>query len=718
MDKLNPVHSLLPPAGEGIYAGLIIKTTMTNQYVIDNLQAGNPASLGATFDGNGVNFAVFSAHAERVELCIFDAAGQKELARLPLPEFTNEIWHGYLPDAQPGLIYGYRMFGPNEPKRGHRFNPHKLLIDPYAKRLIGSFRWSPAQYGFDTGPRGEVLSFNKQDNARDTYKAVVSDNHFDWEDDKPPAIPLADSILYEVHVKGFTMRHTDVQKKLRGTYEGFASNAAIGHLQRLGITAVNLLPIHQSIPERHVIDKGLTNYWGYNSIAFFAPDKRFAIDDPVREFKTMVKHLHRAGIEVTLDVVYNHTAEGDHNGPTLSFRGLDNATYYHLRHGHPDYYENFTGTGNSVNLQHPRVLQMVMDSLRYWVLDMHVDGFRFDLATTLARGETGFDAQCNFFHCLQQDPVLSKVKLIAEPWDSGIGGYQVGRFPPGWSEWNDRFRDSARAFWVRETGYRGEIATRIAGSADLFGHHGRRPQASVNYITAHDGFTLHDLVSYNSKHNEINGEDNQDGTIDNKSWNCGVEGPTSLLAINTLRNKLKSSLLATLLISQGVPMLLAGDEMGRSQQGNNNAYNQDNDISWLQWQNADQSLMTFVSEMIALRRRYPQLRGTHWLNNSTAMTGVKEIVWLNRQGSEMTQAHWEEPDRHLLGILLNAKQTQEPTVLILMNAEAKDWAFPLPAGKWHMRLDTARYPETIVEALEHTLLLKAQSFVLLDKHTN
>ncbi|MES2356319.1 MAG: glycogen debranching protein GlgX [Pseudomonadota bacterium] len=674
------------------------------------LEAGRPWPLGATFDGGGVNFAVFSAHATQIQLCIFDESGEKELARLSLPEFTDQVWHGYLPGAQSGLVYGYRAFGPHAPERGHRFNSHKLLIDPYARQFTGSFRWSSAHFDLEANSG----SINKQDNAQDTYKAVVIDDDFDWEDDHPPAIPLSDSILYETHVKGFTMRHPDVPGHLRGTYEGFSSRQAISHLRKLGVTAVSFLPVHQSIPEQSLVERGLTNYWGYNTIGFFAPDVRFCVADPVPEFKYMVKRLHSAGIEVILDVVYNHTAEGDHTGPTLSFRGLDNHSYYHLRPGDLRLYENFTGTGNSVNLHHPRALQLVMDSLRYWVTEMHVDGFRFDLAVTLARNAAGFDPHSSFFNCLRQDPVLARVKLIAEPWDIGLGGHQTGRFPLGWSEWNDRYRDTIRAFWVRETPHRGEVAARIAGSHDLFHQHGRKPQASINFITAHDGFTLHDLVSYNAKHNEANGENNQDGSTDNKSWNCGVEGPSTLLAINALRSRLKRALLATLFISQGMPMLLGGDELGRSQSGNNNAYCQDNDISWYEWQEGDESFVAFIAKMTALRRRYRQLRSTHWLHGATTSAGVKDITWLNREGTVMTPAQWEETGTHVLGILFGAEAVEDLTVLVLMNAESSDWAFPLPEGKWKVMLDTTHYPEKTTDPMEGWLAIKARSFVLLE----
>jgi glycogen operon protein len=688
---------------------------LINLLSLGALETGRPWPLGATFDGHGVNFALFSAHGAQVQLCIFDEVGHKELARLSLPEYTDQVWHGYLPGAQPGLLYGYRVFGPNDPDHGHRFNPHKLLIDPYAKKLVGHFRWTPAHLGFQPGAHGHHATFDKQDNARETFKAAVLHDHFDWEDDAPPAVPLADSVLYEVHVKGYTVGHPDVPAHLRGTYEGFASDAAIAHLKRLGITAVNLLPVHQSIPEHRLTEKGLTNYWGYNTIGFFAPDRRFAVDDPVREFKTMVKRLHAAGIEVILDVVYNHTAEGDQYGPTLSFRGIDNSAYYWLRPGHLRHYENFTGCGNSMRLTHPRTLQLVMDSLRYWVTEMHVDGFRFDLATTLGREDNGFDQRGGFFDCVRQDPVLSRVKLIAEPWDVGFGGYQVGHFPPGWSEWNDRFRDTARAFWVRETAYRGEMAARIAGSSDLFRHDGRRPQASINFITAHDGFTLHDVVSYNNKHNLANGDHNHDGAPDNKSWNCGVEGPTDMLAINALRGRLKRSLLATLLLSQGTPMLLGGDELGRTQNGNNNAYCQDNELSWFQWEKADVSLIAFTAELIALRRRYPQLRRTGWLTGYATAAKTKDIMWLNRQGVEMTQAQWEEPGRHAFGFLLGPDRMEDPAVLALLNADASDTTFTLVQGNWRLVLDTAQRDTIPAHDMSGEIMLKARSMMILEE---
>ncbi len=550
---------------------------------------------------------------------------------------------------------------------------------------------------------------------------------FDWQDDAPPAIPLDRSVLYEVHVKGFTRLHPEVPQALRGTYEGFSSPPAIAHLKRLGVTAVNLLPVHQSVSEQPLVRKGLANYWGYSTIGFFAPDSRFARHDPVMEFKTMVRELHRAGIEVILDVVYNHTAEGDHRGPTLSMRGLDNRSYYHLRRNLAGHYENYAGTGNALNLGHPRVLQMVMDSLRYWVTEMHVDGFRFDLAATLGRyshaeggSDGGFDRHAAFFHAMRQDPVLARVKLIAEPWDAGIGGYQLGQFPPGWSEWNDRFRDSVRSFWVSKGSYRGDLARRLEGSSDLFRHAGRRPQASLNYVTAHDGFTLEDLVSYSHKHNEANGEDNRDGSSDNRSWNCGHEGPTDLLMVTALRARLKRALLASLLLSQGVPMLLGGDELGRTQRGNNNAYNQDNDISWFDWSSADDDLIEYTRWLIALRAQYPQLRRTHWLHHRSPGSGEHvpgDAIWLHRLGREMTPAQWEESGRYVFGLRLSPREAHDADLLMLLNAEASDAMFHLPGGGWQLVLDTGQRdgrPERQALA-EERILLKSRSLTLLER---
>ena len=525
------------------------------------VESGLPYPLGATWDGKGVNFALFSANAEKVELCTFDPRGRREIARVTLPEYTDEIWHGYLPDARPGLLYGYRVSGPYDPARGHRFNDHKLLIDPYAKALAGKLRWTDAQYGYRIGSQREDLSFDRRDNASGMPKCVVVEEAFTWGKDQRPAVPWTDTVFYELHVKGFTVLHPGVPPALRGTFAGLATPAVVDYLQNLGVTTVELLPAHAFIDDRRLVEQKLRNYWGYNSIGFFAPEARY-LQGGTNEFKTMVKHLHEAGIEVVLDVVYNHTAEGNHLGPTLSFKGIDNASYYRLAED-KRYYDDVTGTGNTLDLRHPRVLQMVMDSLRYWVDEMHVDGFRFDLAPALAREDRGYRRDAALFKAIQQDPVLSRVKMIAEPWDVGLGGYQLGNFPPGWSEWNGKYRDVVRRFWKGDMGVLPEFASRLAGSSDLFEHQGRRPRASVNFVTCHDGFTLNDLVSYNHKHNEANHEGNRDGADDNASWNCGAEGLAGDPAIINLRERQKRNFIATLLLSLGVPLLLAGDERGR-----------------------------------------------------------------------------------------------------------------------------------------------------------
>ena len=540
------------------------------------LREGMPHLRGAAWDGDGVNFSLFSAHATGVELCLFDANGERELERIALPEYTDEIWHGYLEGAAPGLVYGYRVHGPYEPEQGHRFNPHKLLIDPYARELIGSLTWDPACFGYTMGAENEDLSFDERDSAAFVPKAVVVDPGFDWLRNVEPRVPWDRTIFYELHVRGYTRLHPAVAERHRGTFAGLATPQVIDYVKSLGVTSIELLPVHMFLNDGHLLDKGLTNYWGYNSIAFFAADPRY-LADPLRgvqEFKEMVARFHDAGLEVILDVVYNHTAEGNERGATLSFRGIDNASYYRLLPDKKRYYINDTGTGNTLNLSHPRVIQMVTDSLRYWVQEMHVDGFRFDLGTILAREPNGFDNRSGFLKACSQDPVLAGVKLIAEPWDCGPGGYQVGEFPPGWAEWNDKYRDTVRDYWRGEV-TAGALAQRYYGSADIFDRHGRRPQASINFITAHDGFTLNDLVSYNERHNEANGEDNRDGHTDNRSWNCGVEGPTDDPEVNRLRQQQMRNFLATLLLSQGTPMLTAGDEFARTQRGNNNAYCQD-----------------------------------------------------------------------------------------------------------------------------------------------
>ena len=675
------------------------------------IEEGRPYPLGATLVPGGVNLAVFSAHASRIDLCLFDAAGATEVARLTLPAHTDGVWHGFLPGAGAGLVYGLRAHGPAAAARGHRFNPAKLLLDPYARRLAGNFRWTDAHLGDIHGDDPHTAL----DNAADMVKAVVDDGAFDWGDERPPQIPLADSVLYEVHVKGFTQLHPEVPEDQRGRFAGLASVAAIAHLRALGVTAVNLLPVHQHLDEITLARSGRSKYWGYNTLAFCVPDRRFAQLDPVREFKAMVRDLHAAGIEVILDVVFNHTAEGDQRGPTLSWRGLDNSAWYRLRHEDARFYENHSGTGNSLNTAHRRVLQFVMDCLRYWVSEMHVDGFRFDLASSLARGAHGVDPRHPLLKAIMQDPVLSRVKLIAEPWDSGPGGYQLGQFPAGWSEWNDRYRDAARAFWVRKTADRGEFPTRLAGSSDLFHHGGRTPLASVNYITAHDGFTLTDLVSYERKHNQANGDDNRDGSDANLSWNCGVEGECPLLGVRTLRTRLKRALLATLMLSRGMPMLLAGDEIGRTQQGNNNAYLHDNPLGWLDWAHADRDLMQFTARLTGLRRATPQLRARTWLSGAADASGRRDVIWLSRDGTEMQRAQWQEPGRFVFGLQLGGPDTD---LLAVFNAETNDRIFFLPAGGWRMRFDTAAADPFAADGTlfePASITVKARSVVVLDR---
>jgi isoamylase len=666
---------------------------------------GDPYPRGATWDGEGVNFSVFSQHATKVELCIFDASGRRELQRIEFRERTDDMWHAYLPEARPGLLYGYRVHGPYDPAKGHRFNPNKLLIEPYAKHIQGEIRWSDAHFGYRVGHSKADFSFDKRDNAAGMPKSRVVDPAFTWGDDRPPRTPLHDTVIYEAHVRGFTKRHPDIPHALRGTYAGLATAPAIDHLRRLGVTAVELMPVHTFVDDRHLLDRGLKNYWGYNTIGFFAPDMRYSASGRISEFKTMVKTLHTAGIEVILDVVYNHTAEGNHLGPTLSFRGFDNASYYRLSPEDPRYYMDFTGCGNTLNLQNPRVLALLMDSLRYWVLEMHVDGFRFDLASALARELFEVDRLGSFFDTIGQDPVLSQVKLIAEPWDVGEGGYQVGNFPPGWNEWNDKYRDSLRSYWKGDEGLIGEFARRFTGSADLYEASGRKPHASINFVTAHDGFTLHDLVSYNDKHNEANGEENRDGSDNNRSWNCGNEGPSDDTAINALRRHQKRNLMATLLLSQGIPMILSGDELGHTQRGNNNAYCQDNDISWLDWNLDDErkSFLDFVARTVALRRQHPVFSRRRFLRGRTVGENIKEVMWLRPDGQEMTQNEWDMPFTRCVGVYLagaaieridgRGKPVSDDDFLVLFNAHHEAIPFVLPefrAGStWMSVLDTA-----------------------------
>ena len=661
------------------------------------VEPGRPYPLGATWDGGGVNFALFSANAERVELCLFDTDAAHEIARVMLNGPTDQVWHAYLPDARPGLIYGYRVDGPYEPDRGHRFNPNKLVIDPYARAFAGQFRWTDAHYGYrvapNRGPTKADLSFDRRDNAWAMLKCRVVDVA-PFDSGPRLQLPWADTVICEAHVKGFTMMNPDVPEPLRGTYAGFAHAASIARLQSMGVTAVELLPIHEFLDERALVQGDLVNYWGYNSIGYFAPAARYAGGrDPIAEFRAMVRRLHDAGIEVILDVVYNHTAEGDALGPTLAFRGLDNASYYRLRPDSARAYVDITGCGNTLDLSHPRVLQMTMDSLRWWVSAMGVDGFRFDLATALARDGGAFDPRSGFLDALRQDPVLAPVKLIAEPWDTAA--WETGRFPAGIAEWNDRFRDAARGFWLTRSVRAGELARRLTASSELFRHDGRMPQASVNFITAHDGFTLADVVSYQVKHNEANGQENRDGTNDNRSINCGIEGGTDDASVLALRSRLQRALIATLMVSQGVPMLPAGDGEGRTQQGNNNAYCQDNPLSWIGWDYADRELAWFTRRMIAVRRSVPALRRARWFEGTLTPMGDLDLVWLWRDGTPMTPARWESPDSECFGFMIGRFVRSEPAVIVLINGshDERDVTFTLPPSPglaWRRIVDSAR----------------------------
>ena len=666
---------------------------------------GRPHPRGATWDGEGVNFALFSEHAHKVELCIFDDEGRRELQRVELREQTDLIWHCYLPEARPGMLYGYRVHGPYQPEEGHRFNPNKLLLDPYARHIDGPVRWSDARFGYTVGSERADLSFDRRDSAHGMPKCKVIDPAFTWGEDRRPRVPWNDMIIYEAHVRGFTMRHPEVPPAMRGKYAGLSSAPAIEYLKRLGVTTVELMPVHAFVDDRYLVERGLSNYWGYNTIGYFAPEAHYSASGKVAEFKTMVKTLHSAGLEVILDVVYNHTAEGGQLGPTLSFRGVDNASFYRLMPQDRRRYADYTGCGNTLNMVHPRVLQMIMDSLRYWVTEMHVDGFRFDLASALARELHEVDRLGAFFDILRQDPVLSEVKLIAEPWDLGEGGYQVGNFPIGWSEWNDKYRDTMRAYWKGDGGLIGEFAQRLTGSSDLYRRSGRRPHASINFVSAHDGFTLADLVSYNHKHNEANQEGNRDGHDNNLSWNCGVEGPTGDPAVRALRARLQRNLLATLLLSQGVPMLLAGDETGRSQRGNNNAYCQDNEVSWIDWRLDEEKrkLLAFTQRIIAIRRAHPLFRRRDFYKGHP-VRGLesKDIVWLRPEGGEMSDDEWNQHFARCLGVYLagealtetdeRGRPVRDQNFLLLFNAHHEAIPFKLPdyaGSRWRAQLDTA-----------------------------
>jgi glycogen operon protein len=673
--------------------------------VTARVREGLPYPRGASWDGKGVNFALFSANATKVELCLFDRSGQTETERIELPEYRDEVWHGYVPEIAPGQVYGYRVHGPYSPDEGHRFNPNKLVLDAYARAHIGELKWDPAVFAYKVGDPQADLSFDERDSAPFMPKCVVVDPNFDWHREKVwKPVPWDRTVVYETHVRGYTKLHPAVPEQQRGTFAGLATQQVIDYVKSLGVTTVELLPVHTFINDSFLLERKLTNYWGYNSIGFFAPDPRYAADraKTLQEFKEMVARFHDAGLEVIIDVVYNHTAEGNELGPTLSFKGIDNASYYRLMPDKKRYYINDTGTGNTLNMSHPRVIQMVTDSLRYWAQEMHVDGFRFDLGTILAREPSGFDTHNGFMKALMQDPVLAQVKLIAEPWDCGPGGYQVGGFPPGWAEWNDKFRDTVRDYWRGEA-TPGALAPRLCGSPDLFNHRGRQPWASVNFITAHDGFTLNDLVSYNDKHNEANGEDNKDGHSHNRSWNHGAEGPTDDEAIRGLRKRQMKNLLATLLLSQGTPMLLAGDEFGRTQQGNNNAYCQDNEISWVNWNHdeREERLIDFVRKLTGLRHQYPILRRARFLTGEyNEALEVKDVTWINATGEEMREEHWKDANVRCFGMLLDGraqstgirKRGEEATLLIIFNPWQDVVKFKLPEAvggeAWKLLADT------------------------------
>lgn len=677
-----------------------------------NVWLGKPYPLGATWDGEGVNFALFSENATGVELCLFDSPeAPEESARIQMVEQTDYVWHAYIPGLKPGQLYGYRVYGPYRPEAGLRFNPNKLLLDPYAKAISGTINWSEAMFAYPVSSEDENrhLVMDTQDSAAGMNKSVVIDASFDWDGDRSPNTPLHSSVIYEVHVKGFTALHPNIDPKLRGTYAGLATPESIDYLKRLGVTAIELLPVHHFVNDKTLVDKELSNYWGYNTIGFFAPHSQYAssgfLGQQVQEFKAMVKTLHKAGIEVILDVVYNHTAEGNHYGPTLSFKGIDNQAYYRLVNGNPQYYMDYTGTGNTFNMVHPRSLQLVMDSLRYWVTEMHVDGFRFDLASALARGLHDVGKLSTFLDTIHQDPIISQVKLIAEPWDVGEGGYQVGNFPVLWAEWNGKYRDSVRKFWKGDESQVAELAYRLSGSSDLYQHNGRLPNSSINFITAHDGFTLNDLVSYNEKHNEANKEGNNDGESHNNSWNCGVEGHTDDPEINRLREKQKRNFLATLFLSQGVPMLLGGDEFGRTQHGNNNAYCQDSEISWFNWDwdEKNKSLFEFTSWLIHFRRNKPVLHRRKFFHGREIQgTKIRDIRWLGPNGKDMTKKEWQSSFVRCLGMLLNGHAMDEPdergqrikddVLLILVNSYWEAIPFTIPdrprKGKWEVLIDT------------------------------
>lgn len=690
----------------------------------DRLLPGRPEPLGATWDGLGVNFAVFSANAEMVKLCLFHPSGRREIARFDMPECTDEIWHGYLPEALPGCIYGYRAYGPYAPRQGHRFNPNKLLLDPYAKALTGPLRWSDVLHGYRIGAQRGDLSFERRDSAMAMPKAVVVNDAFNWYDDRPPSVPWAETVIYEAHPRGFTMLREDMLPPERGTFAALGNSQTIEYFRRLGVTAVELLPIHGFIQDRFTVENGLGNYWGYSTLSFFAPEPRYLTRGSADSLRVAVRRLHAAGIEVILDVVYNHTCEGNELGPTLSWRGMDNASYYRLVPGDERHCIDETGCGNTLNLSHPRVLQMVLDSLRYWATSFRVDGFRFDLCATLGREGTGFDPGSGFFDAIRQDPLLSRLKLIAEPWDIGPGGYQLGNFPPGFSEWNDLFRDTVRRFWRGDSGQRSALAARLSGSSEIFERRRRGPWASVNFVTSHDGFTLEDLVSYSERHNEANGEANQDGHGENYSSNWGFEGPCDDPSIKALRLQVKRAMLATLFFSHGTPMLLAGDEIGRTQQGNNNAYCQDNEISWVDWKAAQslegRGLYNFVARLIGLRKLLPALRSARFMHGSKEpAASIANVAWFDEAGQPLSPQAWGDPEGRLLALRRAAPavvpEEGVDVVLVLFNGSSEDRAFVLPPPElaWRFLLDSSR-PEQDEEPLNApALTVVARSVALL-----
>ncbi|QXV64510.1 glycogen debranching protein GlgX [Mucilaginibacter sp. 21P] len=703
---------------------------------MNKIYPGKPYPLGATWDGNGVNFALYADNATGVELCLFNGDAPEE--KIKITERTHQIWHCYLPGINPGQLYGYRVDGPYDPQNGQRFNVNKLLIDPYAKALSGTIDWHDSLFGYEVGNADEDLSYSDTDSAPFIPKSVVIDSAFDWGDDKFPRIPYYQSVIYEMHVKGFTQMHPDIPEEIRGTYAAIGHPASIKYLKELGVTAVELMPIHQFVNDRHLLEKGLSNYWGYNSIGFFAPDIRYAGNVPcgeqVQEFKQMVKELHKAGIEVILDVVYNHTGEGNQMGPTLSFKGIDNASYYRLVDDNKRYYNDYTGTGNTLNANLPNVLRYIMDSLRYWITEMHVDGFRFDLAATLARELHDVNKLSGFFEIIYQDPIISQAKMIAEPWDIGEGGYQVGNFPPGWTEWNGKFRDCIRDYWIGADSMLGEFGQRFTGSPDLYQDDNRRPTASINFITAHDGFTLNDLVTYNEKHNEANGEDNNDGESHNRSWNCGAEGPTDDPEVNKLRARQKRNLLTTLFLSQGVPMLVAGDEFGRTQNGNNNAYCQDNEISWLNWAAADKELLEFTKRLIQLRKDHPAFRRRRWFQGRPVKgKGLEDIAWFLPEGNEMEEENWNHDFARSLGIFLNGmglhtvNNVGEPVTdddfYVIFNAHYEQLEYHIPNvlvnKKWEIILDTSN-DETTDQPLakKEVITVEGRSVIVLRSKAN